>query len=158
MSTLPRIFVVEEEKGTSLLLKLIARPFSVFTGKLVYNIILQLFVILIVYLIYVIGMKGLVLKNELLFFAGIIIGSIGIASVTTIISAIISRADLKGMLFTVLSFPPLLPLIIILIDLTKMCADGIILYDYLLNILLLISYIVIMLSVSYILFEIIWEE
>jgi heme exporter protein B len=94
----------------------------------------------------------------LLFLIAFLLGNIGIAVSSTIIAAIISKASSKGTLYPVLSFPILLPLILILLELTKFAMDGNSVADSTTEILVLVSYDVIMLTASYLLFDFIWKE
>src|ERR1035438_5597525 len=52
MSGLARAFVSEEERGTTLVLQLIASPSTVFSGKLLFNLILVFMMNIIIALLY----------------------------------------------------------------------------------------------------------
>jgi len=99
-----------------------------------------------------------VIKNPALFWMAFFLGNIGIAVSSTIIAAIISKANSKGTLYPVLSFPILLPLILTLLELTKFAIDGDTISDSYVELFVLVSYDVIMLTASYLLFEFIWKE
>jgi heme exporter protein B len=158
VSGLSRTFVSEEERGTNLLLKLIAEPGIIYFGKLLFNIILMLILAAFVALLCFIFLKDFSIKNILLFWITIISGSIGLASALTIIAAIISKANNKGTLFPVLSFPVLLPLLLIVINLTKYSVEGMDTLSAINEILLTISYSGILITVSFWLFEFIWKD
>ena len=85
-------------------------------------------------------------------------GSIGIAISSTIIAAIISKANTKGTLFPVLSFPILLPLILTLMELTKFAMDGDTISKSFAELAVLVSYDVIMVTAGYMLFDFIWKD
>lgn len=118
MSGLSHIFVREEEMHTSDTLKLIASPGQVFIGKLLFNIVL-LFALEIVITPLFIILMNLEIMNYSLFFLSLICGSIGLSAGGTVVAAIISKSSSKGALFTVLSFPVLLPVLIGGISATK---------------------------------------
>ncbi|HOJ19007.1 MAG TPA: heme exporter protein CcmB [Ignavibacteriaceae bacterium] len=158
MSGLARVFVSEEERGTTLTLQLIARPETVLSGKLIFNLVLTLAMNIVITFLYSALFPAFVIKSLMLFFITFILGTLGIAISSTIIAAIISKAGSKGTLYPVLSFPILLPLILILINLTKISMDGTSFGEAIMDVLFLASYDVVMLSVSYLLFDFIWKD
>jgi len=158
MSGLSRAFVSEEDRGTTLTLQLIAAPSIIFTGKLLFNIILVFLMNFTITILYIILFESFIIANWSLFIVAFIFGSIGIAISSTIIAAIISKANTKGTLYPVLSFPILLPLILTLLELTKFSMDGQLLEESWVEIAVLICYDVIMLTASYMLFDFIWKE
>ena len=158
MSGLSRAFVSEEERGTTLTLQLIAAPATIFSGKLLFNVILVFLMNIAITFLFSVLFESFVINNALLFFISFIFGNFGIAISSTIIAAIISKAGSKGTLYPVLSFPILLPLILTLLELTKFAIDGDLLEDSLVEIFVLICYDVIMLTAGYLLFDFIWKE
>lgn len=157
-SGLARSFVSEEDRGTALALKLVASGGTIYIGKLLYNIMLMLFLSAFVFVCYIFFMDEFIIKNFLLFTSTLFFGSIGLASASTIIAAIISKAGSKGTLYPVLSFPVLLPLLIIVINLTKASQDGAAIIDVISDFGLIISYSGILITVSYLLFDYIWKD
>lgn len=158
MSGLSRAFVSEEERGTSLTLQLIAAPSTVFTGKLIFNIILVFAMNTIIALLYSAIFESFVIKNFVLFLASFILGNIGLAVSSTIIAAIIAKAGAKGTLYPVLSFPILLPLILTSVQLTLFAFNGTSFERAKFELAIVVSYDVIMLTASYMLFDFIWKE
>ncbi len=158
MSGLSRAFVSEEERGTTMTLHLIASPSTIFSGKLIFNVLLVFLMNFALTFLFFILFESFVIKNFLLFTFAFILGNIGIAVSSTIIAAIISKASAKGTLYPVLSFPILLPLILTLLELTKFSMDGNSVGSSLVEIFVLVCYDVIMLTASYLLFEFIWKE
>lgn len=158
MSGLARAFVSEEERGTTMTLHLIASPTTVFSGKLIFNLILVFLMNIVISILFSLLFEAFIIKNFLLFVIAFIFGNIGIGVSSTIISAIISKANTKGTLYPVLSFPILLPLILILLELTKYSMDGNSVSESFVEIAVLISYDVIMGTASYLLFDFIWKE
>lgn len=158
MSGLSRAFVSEEERGTTLTLQLIASPSTIFSGKLLFNIVLVFLMNIAITILFSILFESFVIKNYELFFVAFLFGNFGIAISSTIIAAIISKASSKGTLYPVLSFPILLPLILTLLELTKFSMDGKSIEKSFVEIAVLISYDVIMLTASYLLFDFIWKD
>jgi len=158
MSGLSRAFVSEEERGTTLTLQLIASPTTVFSGKLIFNVILVFAMNAIIALLYGTLFEDFVIKNFLLFLATFVLGNIGLAVSSTIIAAIIAKAGAKGTLYPVLSFPILLPLILTCVQLTLYSFDGTSFEKSKFELAIVVSYDVIMITVSYLLFDFIWKE
>lgn len=158
MSGLSRAFVSEEERGTTLTLQLIASPSTIFSGKLLFNLILVFLMNIAITILFSMLFESFVVKNISLFLISFLLGSVGIAVSSTIIAAIISKASSKGTLYPVLSFPILLPLILTLLELTKYSMDGKSVENSLVEIGVLFSYDVIMGTASYLLFDFIWKD
>jgi len=158
MSGLARAFVSEEERGTTLTLQLIASPSTVFSGKLIFNVILVFCMNLIIALLYSALFEKFIIQNFLLFMLTFILGNIGLAVASTIIAAIIAKAGAKGTLYPVLSFPILLPLILTSVQLTLFALDGTSIEDARFELAIVVSYDVVMLTVSYLLFDFIWKD
>jgi len=158
MSGLSRAFVSEEERGTTMTLQLIASPSTVFSGKLIFNLILVFLMNFVITILFGILFSSFVIRNIPLFAITFLFGNVGIAVSSTIIAAIISKASSKGTLYPVLSFPILLPLILTLLELTKFAIDGNSIYSSMTEILVLVCYDVIMATASYLLFDFIWKD
>ena len=157
MSGLARVFVREEEAGTVHGLRLAASPAVVYLGKLAFNVVLMGALEIVVFPLFVI-MMGLRVDNYLLFFAVLILGSAGLASLATIMAAIVAKANVKGALFTILSFPPLLPLLITCIRGTRLALEGADMAVAGPELRLLIAYSIAMITASLMLFEFVWND
>jgi len=158
MSGLSRAFVSEEERGTSLTLQLIAAPSTVFLGKLLFNIILVFAMNTIIAVLYSAIFEAFIIQNFVLFLVSFVLGNIGLAVSSTIIAAIIAKAGAKGTLYPVLSFPILLPLILTSVQLTLFSLDGISFERAKFELAIVVSYDIIMLTASFMLFDFIWKE
>jgi heme exporter protein B len=158
MTGIAKAFVSEEERGTGFLLKIYTSNDAVYFGKLLFNILLCLLLNITATLIYLLINGSIVVRQPFIFIFMLILGSLGMASGTTLISAIIARANVKGALFPVLSFPVILPLIISGISLTKLSFEGGSIADARSDMLLMLAYSGVIIPVSYILFDQIWEE
>ena len=152
---LTKSFVSEEEAGTSLFLKINADNMSVYFGKLLYNIIINLLITaLSCGLMFAIAEVNIARPAEL--WVSMMFASIAISSAATIIAAIISKAGAKGAMFPVLSFPVLLPVLYLGIDLTINCISGN--QPVANDIIFLISYSGAMIAASAVLFDFVWRE
>jgi heme exporter protein B len=158
MSGLSRTFVAEEERGTSMTLRLLTGSNSVYLGKLLYNVILILVLSFLVSIAYLIVIKEFDVKSFSIFWMTILLGSIGLASASTILAAIIAKANTKGTLFPVLAFPVLLPLLLTAINATKLSTEGAFFSEAIQEFQILISFIVVMITTSIILFDFVWKE
>jgi heme exporter protein B len=158
MSGLSRAFVSEEERGTSLTLQLLSAPSTVFSGKLIFNIILVFCMNTIIALLYSALFETFIIRNFSLFILSFVLGNFGLAISSTIIAAIIAKAGAKGTLYPVLSFPILLPLILTSVQLTLFALDGTSIEQAKYELAIVVSYDVIMLTVSYLLFDFIWKD
>lgn len=158
MSGLSRAFVSEEERGTALTLQLIASPTTVFTGKLIFNVILVFAMNTVIAILYAALFESFIIQNFSLFLVSFVLGNIGLAISSTIIAAIIAKAGAKGTLYPVLSFPILLPLILTSVQLTLFSIDGTGFEKSVFELAIVVSYDVIMLTASYMLFDFIWKE
>ena len=159
MSGLAQVFVREEESKTATVLRLTADPAPVYIGKLIFNFLLLVLLELIITPLFFV-MTDAVMVHPVLFILILVIGSAGLAGATTLIAAIISRASIKGALFTVLAFPILLPLLIGAIGATKtaLSAGGQPFGEASAEIQLLVSYSVVMITAGILLFDFVWEE
>ncbi|MCE2754494.1 MAG: heme exporter protein CcmB [Ignavibacteriae bacterium] len=158
MTGLSRTFVMEEERGTSLLLKLSSRPIEVFFGKLLFTMTLSMSLSILGAGLFLFFLPSLIIGNMMLYWIMVIILSVCMASAITAIAAIISKANGKGALFPVLSFPVLLPPALLGIEALSMAIHGANISEAGSTIIVLLSYAGIMISVSSLLFEFIWNE
>lgn len=108
MTGLSRSFVREEEARTAMSLRLTAAPEAVYMGKLLFNIALQSAVAAVVVPLFLVLMD-ITPAHPGLLLSATILGTLALASSSTIIAAIVSRANAKGAIFAVLAFPVTLP-------------------------------------------------
>ena len=158
MSGLSRTFVSEEERGTVMTLHLLAKPLAIYFGKLLFNLVLLLLLNAVTVGLYLVVISNFVVKSYAIFLLTIILGTFGLASAATIIAAIIAKANTRGTLYPVLSFPILLPLLLTVITATQKATEGAMFIEAMNEFQVLVSYFVVITAVSYILFEHIWKE
>ncbi len=153
---LARAFVHEEEARTAAALRLAAPPIAVYLGKLLFNLALLLVLDLVVALLAVV-MLHVRVGNPGLFAAILLAGSLGLVAATTLIAAIIAHASARGALFAVLSFPILVPLLVVAVQGTALALEG---YGWdhgIAPLQVLLAYTVALFVASLFLFESVWE-
>ena len=123
LAGLDRSFVKEEESHTAPLLRLSAAPTVVWAGKLLYNLALIAVLMAMLVPLFCILM-GFDISMPWRFVVLLAAGGFTLAVTTTIIAAIIAQAMTRGALFSVLSLPLLLPLLIFLIQGTTAVSTG----------------------------------
>ncbi|MCK5075248.1 MAG: heme exporter protein CcmB [Calditrichia bacterium] len=156
MTGLSHVFVREVEQKTDMALKLYVKPGMIFWSKFLFNLVL-LFLVEVVIVPLFFFWFNLEVKFPGLFLSSLFLGSVGLSVVSTLIAGMIARAGSKSALFAILSFPILLPLLIISIKITTYCFYGIKLPEVLSLHLTLISYDAIMLIITPVLFKFIWR-
>lgn len=155
---LGRSFISEEERGTTLLLRLTVPPSPVYFGKLVINLALALVANLLVALLFLVMMTGVVVKSFGAFLIVVVASSLGFAASLTIIAAIIARSSSKGALYPVLGFPVILPLMILGVDLLERAMTGEAIASLADGLGMLGVYAAAIVAVSYVLFDLLWKE
>ncbi len=158
MSGLGRSFMSEEERGTSLYLRLSAPTSSIYWGKLAGNVLFSILSNLALILLLLILMPLVQVGSLLLLFAIVVLGSFGLASVVTITSAIVAKAGTRNALLPVLSFPLLLPLVMPGIQATLIALAGLTLADAWGDVSFMIAHTGIVTVVSWLVFGVLWEE
>jgi len=156
LAGLDRSFVKEEESHTAPLLRLAATPTVVWAGKLLYNLVLIAVLMAMLAPLFCVLM-GFEIAMPWRFVVVLAAGGFGLAVTTTIVAAIIAQALTRGALFSVLSLPLLLPLLIIVIEGTTAVATGD-LESYSESLRAILAMSGAMTIVSAILFPIVWRD
>lgn len=156
MNGLSYIFIREEEQGTSLFLRLNVRPEVILLSKLIFNISLFFLLQIIITPLFIFFLQ-MEVKSPFAFLAIVVSGGFAIASSTTILAAIVAKAGGRGSLFTIISFPVVLPILWISIDATYKILEDSEYYVYE-NLLFLLAFSSAIIALSFILFEYIWIE
>ena len=93
-----------------------------------------------------------------LFLVNLGLGSIGFSGAFTLVSAIASQANNSGTLMAILGFPIILPLLLILIKVSKNAMDGLDLSVSTDEIFTLLAIDAIVVTVSWLLFPFVWKN
>lgn len=148
---------IQESRGRQLYYYTIAGPQAIIISKIIYNVFLMLLLSAIA-----LGFYTLVFKNPLgdpLFYVlSVLLGSISFASVFTMISGIASKSGNGGALMAILSFPVVIPLLVVLIKLSKNAMDGLDRSVSIDEIAVLIAINVTVITTSLLLFPYLWRD
>ncbi len=157
MAGLAHVFIREEETGTALALRLTADPDAVYWGKLVFNLVLLGLMSTIITVLFF-AFTDAPTDNWPVFVLVLVLGIIALCAGTTLIAAIVAKASTKGALFAVLSLPVfLLPLWWLVAAADKALTGGS-LSAMSSELIGLVSYCVIMITLSVMLFKVVWLE
>ncbi|HCA42514.1 MAG TPA: ABC transporter permease [Bacteroidetes bacterium] len=157
VSSLARTFIKEQDKETSIALKLTSVVDSVYSGKLIFNLILSYVTGLISLILFVLIMNYEI-KNFSGFMLFFFLGNTGLVIILTSIASIVSKANNKGTLYPVLAFPVLIPLLVSIIHATKLTAEGAETFSLYEEVIIILCYIIVVLTASLMLFKFIWED
>ncbi len=157
VASLSRVFLHEEEARTAAALRLAAEPAHVYAGKLLFNVALLGALDLLLVPLFL-GVMQAPVRNPVLFALVLGLGSLGLAGACTIVAAIIAQAGARSALFGGLAFPVLLPLLLAAVSATTRAFQGETLGAAWGELRLLISFAVVMITASLLLFEFVWNE
>lgn len=147
----------QESRGRQLYYYSIASAKAVILSKVIYNILLMLLLSVIAVVFYMIVFSNPI-GDPLFYMLAVLTGSISFASVFTMISGIASKAGNSGALMAILSFPVIIPLLMLLIKFSKNAMDGLdrsVSFDEI-GVLAAINIIVV--TVSLLLFPYLWKD
>lgn len=114
---------MQESKARLLYYYSIASPQAIILSKTIYNILLMSLLSVLALLVYLLFFTNTI-GDPLYYFIAVLLGSISFSTVFTMISAIASKAGNNGTLMAILSFPVIIPVILVLIRLSKNAMDG----------------------------------
>ncbi|HSL93731.1 MAG TPA: heme exporter protein CcmB [Bacillota bacterium] len=156
MSGLGRSFIKEEEAKTAVLLRLAASPDTVFVGKLLFNTAVMVAVSTLIYILYLVlmGVGG----NLTLLYLVLLLGTLGMACGTTLLAAVVAQAGNQAMLLPVLALPVLMPLLMVAVNASRIALEGGGAGDMWGLLAFLVSFPVVILAVSLLLFEYVWHN
>lgn len=148
---------MQESKGRLLYYYQLSSPVAIILSKIIYNIALMLFMASIAFIFY-----NIVFDNPIedipLYLLSVFIGAISFSTVFTMISAIAAKAGNNATLMAILSFPVIIPLLILIIKLSKNAMDGLDRSVSLDEIGVLCAINAIVIAVSLILFPYLWRD
>lgn len=148
---------IQEREGRLLYLYSMVSAESLIISKIIFNSLILLILAILGFVFYILIM-GNPVQDILMYLFSIIFGSIGFASCLTLVASIASKSENSAMLMAVLSFPIIIPMLLLILKISKSAMDGLeksTSYDEIL-ILSAIDAIVIVLSV--ILFPYLWRS
>lgn len=148
---------VQEHQGRQLYYYMIASPEAIILSKIIYNSLLTLVLALLGYLVFSI-ILGNPVADQGMFLLNLVLGALGFSAVLTMVSGIASKASNNATLMAILSFPVIIPILLMAISISKNAIDGL---DPSVSIDKLISLLAINAIVSvtaYILFPYLWRS
>lgn len=120
---LPRAFVHEEETGTALALRKVAPATLVLAGKTLFNFLLFVSIAAVAIPGFVLLLDWRIGSASALA-ATMLLGGCGLAIVSTFLSALVSAAGQRNVLFVLIAFPLLIPLLLTAISATVEATRG----------------------------------
>ncbi|MDO3645188.1 MAG: heme exporter protein CcmB [Mucilaginibacter sp.] len=148
---------MQESKARLLYYYSIASPQAIILSKTIYNIVLMSLLSALALIIYLLFFPN-TLGDPLFYFLAVWIGSVSFSTVFTMISAIASKAGNNGTLMAILSFPVIIPIILVLIRLSKSAMDGLERGAAYGDIGVLAAINIIVITTSLILFPFLWRD
>ncbi len=146
----------KESGGAALNNYILYKPLVFIGAKLIYNFIF-LFAVSLITLFFYSWFVGNIIQNFSMFFVVLFLAAMGFSSVLTLMSAIASRAENNFTLVSILSFPVLIPVLVLVLRISKQAIDGLswsVSYDFL---MLLASINAICVVLSILLFPYLWR-
>lgn len=147
----------QERQGRLIYYYTLASPQSIIVSKIIYNSLLMLLLSLTGYAIYSVVL-GNPVEDNLLFLINMGLGAVGFSSTLTMVSGIAAKAGNNSVLMAILSFPVMIPLLLLLIKVSKNAMDGLGWSASGNEVITLAAINAIVLAVSYILFPYLWRS
>jgi heme exporter protein B len=148
----------KETGGQALFNFLHYTPQQFIISKVIYNMLFMLCLSFITFFFYVFFIKNEV-ENMGLFVIILILASTGLAGVLSLMSAIASKASGNFAIMSILSFPVLLPIILVVIHLSKQAIDGIEWAGLGVDFLVILTALnILTIALSFILFPYLWRD
>ncbi|SHM53955.1 heme exporter protein B [Cyclobacterium lianum] len=148
---------VQEHQARQLYYYMIASPEAIILSKTIYNTLLTLILAVLGYLVF-----GVVFGNPVadkpMFILNLLLGAMGFSASLTMVSAIASKAGNNGTLMAILSFPVLIPILLMAIQVSKNAIDGLDREINVEKIVTLLAINAIVTACSYILFPYLWRS
>jgi heme exporter protein B len=148
---------IQETKGKGLYNFLYYNPRDFILSKVIYNMLLMAVLSLLTFFFYS-WFVGSMVQDMGMFLLSLLFSSTAFSGVLSLMSAIASKANNNMSLMAILSFPVLMPLLLVSVKLSKHAIDGLawsVSYKYLL-ILVMLNFVVIALAT--LLFSYLWKE
>jgi heme exporter protein B len=148
---------VQERAGRQLYYYIIASPQQIILSKILYNTALMLVLALLGFSVYAFVL-GNPVDDVLLYLLTLVLGAIGFAASLTLVSGIASKAENPATLMAVLSFPIILPLLLMLLKISKNALDGLDRSTSWNEIAIVLAIDAIVVTLSWLLFPFLWRS
>jgi heme exporter protein B len=156
VNTIAKSFM-QESKGRYLYFYTLSSSHSVIIAKIIYNSILMFCISIICFVFYAVVFKNPI-QDPAFYILSVFLGGLSFSTVLSMVSAIASKVNNNTTLMAILSFPIMVPLLMLLIKFSKNAIDGLersVSYNELIAILLIN---IITIAVSLLLFPYIWRD
>jgi heme exporter protein B len=147
----------QESKQRNIFYYSIVSPEAVIYSKIFYNFLVMIGISFVGILFYS-WVMGNPVGNLPLYLLSLILGAIGFSATLTMVAGIAAQGENSATLMSVLSFPIIIPLLLILLKLSKSAMDGISMQENWDEMATLASLDVIVIVLSGILFPYIWRH
>ncbi|WP_186753534.1 heme exporter protein CcmB [Echinicola salinicaeni] len=148
---------VQEHQGRQLYYYMIASPESIILSKIIYNTLLTLVLALLGYTVFSI-ILGNPVQDQPMFILNLLLGAIGFSACLTMVSGIASKASNNATLMAILSFPIIIPILLMAIRISKNAIDGLDRGISLDKLFTLLAINAIIGATAYILFPYLWRS
>lgn len=148
---------IQHAPGRMLYYYTVANPMALLAAKLLYNIILLWTVMLLAFGTMSI-LVGQPVQDPFIFLVGASLAAIGFAASGTLVSAISHKASNQGTLMAILSFPIMLPVLTLVIKISKNALDGLDRSVSVDEIISLVAVDALVTAVALLLFPYLWKE
>ena len=148
---------IQESKERLLYYYTISNPLSIIISKLIFNSILMLFLVAVGFIVYIL-LLGNPVADMALFIVSLLLSSIGFSVTFTMISSIASKASNSGTLMAILGFPIIIPMLLLLIKISRNAIDGLERSTSFDEITTILAIIIIAISTSILLFPYLWRS
>jgi heme exporter protein B len=149
---------LQEGRGKMLYYFTITSPVHFIIAKMLYNVILMIGMSVISLFIYSVFLTNPI-NNMLVFIGIVILGGASISLVFTLMSAIAAKANQNAALIAILGFPIILPLLLMLMQLSKTAFNEIFKQGALLKLTgFIIGLDVLVIALALILFPFLWKD
>jgi heme exporter protein B len=148
---------VQESINRQLYYYTIASPQAIILSKVIYNTLLMGILSVLCITVFS-ALMGSFIQDLLVFMVALLFGSFGFSSVLTMIAAIASRTNNNFALMAILSFPILLPFLLVLMHVSSSALSGGDLAENFRYIAALIVLDCIVVALSFILFPYLWRD
>lgn len=155
VNAIAKSFIQEEDR--SIYYYFTAKPIAIILAKLIYHFIYQLILLMVTYLAFSLFLGG-ASGDSLLFIANLLIGSLGLSSAFTLISALASKTNNQSVMMAILGFPVIIPVLILSIANSKAIILGGSWPDISTNFIALLSLNMIIIALTFILFPFTWKS
>lgn len=149
---------LKETGGQGLFNYLYYSPQQFIIAKILYNMVFMLVMSFITFFFYAFFIKNEV-ENLSLFLLVLVLASTGLAGILSLMSAIAAKASGNFAMMSILSFPVVMPLILVVIRLSKQAVDGLEWAGVGLDFMSILAALnVLTLALSFLLFPYLWRD